>query len=455
MVADRIGQMIIEAGWPLGTVLATEAQLIAQLGVSRAVVREALGLVEWRGIAARKAGKHGGLYLHATPDQAAINTLSSYIELAEFDIAEMIRVFTLLKVQVAGIVTAAMTEAMAEAIAVLRGELARSGPEVGGSALAIERLWTLLAGFSGNPILALMIGALQIGLADLTLSRAFEPAIVEAHFDRSRQTKMRMIDAMLDCDAPLVIRCIEDDFAHQLETLRRSRIGGVRPPAARAETRLPRAIALKISREIAEGGLQPGAFIGSEEDLQSRLGVGRAVLREGIRVLEAYCVVEMRRGAHGGLVVAEPDPGPTFAWIVHYLNSLQVDLASHQGVRMALEIEGAGLAAQRASADQIRQIRARLAEAEAIEDHATESAVEISGRISAAVVEASGNRFLAFIVGMTRHHSVTRFRYRRRDDLLALLADYARLAEAIERRDRSAARRIMQAHLRTAYKTLA
>lgn len=53
---------------------------------------------------------------------------------------------------------------------------------------------------------------------------------------------------------------------------------------------------------------EPGAFLGSEEDLQARLGVSRPTLRQAARILEHENLLSVRRGSRGGLFARAPSP---------------------------------------------------------------------------------------------------------------------------------------------------
>jgi len=61
---------------------------------------------------------------------------------------------------------------------------------------------------------------------------------------------------------------------------------------------------------IRGAGLRAGALVASEQDLRARHEVGRSVLRQAARILEARGVAFMKRGIGGGLIVAPPDPEP-------------------------------------------------------------------------------------------------------------------------------------------------
>ncbi len=85
IVAERIENEIIERGWPVGDVLGSESDLIEKYGVSRAVFREAMRIVDHHGVAEMRRGPGGGLVVAAPDLDAVIRTVS--LQLQYFDIA--------------------------------------------------------------------------------------------------------------------------------------------------------------------------------------------------------------------------------------------------------------------------------------------------------------------------------------------------------------------------------
>ena len=67
-------------------------------------------------------------------------------------------------------------------------------------------------------------------------------------------------------------------------------------------------LADELAGLILRAGLKSGDLVASEQDLRTRHDVGRSVLRQAARILEARGVAFMKRGAGGGLIVAPPDP---------------------------------------------------------------------------------------------------------------------------------------------------
>ena len=63
IVADQIAQTIVGQRWEPGELFGSEVELIARYGVSRAVFREAVRLLEHHGLAEMRRGLHGGLFI--------------------------------------------------------------------------------------------------------------------------------------------------------------------------------------------------------------------------------------------------------------------------------------------------------------------------------------------------------------------------------------------------------
>ncbi|MDO8187954.1 GntR family transcriptional regulator [Conexibacter sp. JD483] len=87
----------------------------------------------------------------------------------------------------------------------------------------------------------------------------------------------------------------------------------------------PRAFAYvvaEIERELVAGRIRVGDRLPGERQMAEQLGVSRATVREALRALELFGLVEARRGSGGGSgshVVAGTDAGLRCAWRLHAL----------------------------------------------------------------------------------------------------------------------------------------
>jgi DNA-binding FadR family transcriptional regulator len=62
-LARQIEREVVAAGWPVGHPIGTEPELIQRFGVSRAVIREAIRILEHHMVARMRPGPHGGLII--------------------------------------------------------------------------------------------------------------------------------------------------------------------------------------------------------------------------------------------------------------------------------------------------------------------------------------------------------------------------------------------------------
>src|SRR5262244_355406 len=69
--SEKIEMKILEMDWPVGKVIGSEADLLAEYDVSRAALREAIRLLEHHNVAYMRRGPGGGLVV-AEPDPDAM-----------------------------------------------------------------------------------------------------------------------------------------------------------------------------------------------------------------------------------------------------------------------------------------------------------------------------------------------------------------------------------------------
>jgi DNA-binding FadR family transcriptional regulator len=80
VLAATIGEDIAGSGLPAGSVFATEAELLHRYGVSRAILREALRLLEYHTVARTRRGPGGGLLVTEPLAQPSIDTFALYLQ---------------------------------------------------------------------------------------------------------------------------------------------------------------------------------------------------------------------------------------------------------------------------------------------------------------------------------------------------------------------------------------
>ena len=202
---------------------------------------------------------------------------------------------------------------------------------------------------------------------------------------------------------------------------------------------------------IERGELRPGDRLPAERDLAVQIGVSRPTVRAGLRALSAMGVVRSRHGS--GTYI--PDGPPTLgSEPLSFLAALHGFTREEMyEARRILEVGAAGLAAERATADQVATMAeevaslfASMADPQGFLRHDIE--------FHRAVAAASGNPIVASLVEM-----VSALYYERRRQTAERATDrnlrdaaeaHRRIYQAIRSRDAGSARDAMNDHLQQA-----
>jgi GntR family transcriptional repressor for pyruvate dehydrogenase complex len=226
-----------------------------------------------------------------------------------------------------------------------------------------------------------------------------------------------------------------------------------------ARDRLHQQLMRVLMEEIVRGRVHQGERLPSETELASQFSASRGVVRETLRGLEERGIVSVR---HGRGATVEParswnllDPDVLVAVLA---TPASVDvLGEFLESRRILEVEAAGLAAQRASGEDLVRLGDALAQMTATAEEAAkhpraESQFhEADVAFHAAIFAAAGNRVLARLVAPIQRalqaarlplaHPNVRFE--------RSLPEHKRILTAIANRDADEAREAMRSHLAT------
>jgi DNA-binding FadR family transcriptional regulator len=300
-VAGRIVADIARLGWPEGTVVGSEPELLARYGVSRAVFREAVRLVEHQHVARMRRGPGGGLVVSAPSVDAVADAVSVYLFYVGAEIEDMFEARLALEEAAAELAPGRLEEAH---IAELRDLVAA---EEAGTVRDHRVFHRLVAAITGNPALEFFVDLLnRVTLLYLPRGSKLAPHTLA----ESAAAHAAIADAILAGDESLARRRMRRHLEAEADYLRarrpsRRRLADLTGPVGRSDKRAE-ATARQIFGEITAAGWPVGTLLGSEAELMARYDVSRAVLREAVRVLEHHQVARMRRGPGGGLFVAEP-----------------------------------------------------------------------------------------------------------------------------------------------------
>lgn len=391
---------IAAAGWPVGETVGSETELLQRYGVSRAVFREAIRLLEHLQVASMRRGPGGGLVVLAPSTDSVTDAVSVYLFHIGAGIDEVFEARLVVEELVADLAPTRLDERhIAELRQLIDGE-------ADGSETDHRRLHSVLASATGNPALAFFVDLLnRVTLLYLPGSTRMAEGTLQA----SAGAHAAIVEAVLAGDAGLARRRMRKHLLAEAEFLRarrpsRRRLGDLPELVGRSNKRAEET-ARVIFREIAADGWPVGRLLGSEAELIERHGVSRAVLREAVRVLEHHQVARMRRGPGGGLFVAEPGVEAITEAVALQVDRLGMSPADLFEVRNAVEIAVLDLALGRLDADGEARLLAAL-EAERL---ATTTEFAIVGHDLHGVLAAiAGNRVLELLVlvllRLTRFH---------------------------------------------------
>lgn len=201
----------------------------------------------------------------------------------------------------------------------------------------------------------------------------------------------------------------------------------------------------RLRAHILSGQLAAGDVLPSEGKLAESFRVSRTVVREAMRTLSAQGLVLISQGKRASVKPANPEAA--IASLDVLFSRSTGSLAHLTEVRRPLEIEIAGLAAERATDEQLaalEQANADLAAASTLE-----SAVEADVRFHRLLAEATGNPIFALMLEtIAQLLKESRRRTIAASGQQLALDEHRRILATVERRDPQAAREAMATHLR-------
>ena len=224
-------------------------------------------------------------------------------------------------------------------------------------------------------------------------------------------------------------------------------------PQRRAERRsVSEQVAEAIRGHMQRAGLRPGDRLGREEDLARQFGVSRPTLREALRLLSSSHLIRASKGPGGGIFVAataEEGIGRSVSdSVASMLSAQSITMDELLETRMLFEVPLVGLAAQRASEEDVARLRAVLAEADERPDD-SDVVASVDERLHRLLSEIAGNRLAAAFTAWVVEVLQPPLR-----ELVApavvesvLVEQHRDIVRAIERGDPAAAERAMREHL--------
>lgn len=211
-------------------------------------------------------------------------------------------------------------------------------------------------------------------------------------------------------------------------------------------TRIYAEIVRQVKTMIAEGRLKSGDRLPPERDLAQKFVVSRTSVREALRALETLGLLEIRPGE--GTFVRATSVDALVEPLALAMASQREAIGELFEARCLLEPAIAGLAAERATPDEVREME-RILAAQASEVAGGGTGVEQDARFHAAIATAAHNRTITLIV-----NRIMDVLTQSREESLSIAGrpershhDHRAILAAIARRDPRAARQAMLEHL--------
>ena len=206
-----------------------------------------------------------------------------------------------------------------------------------------------------------------------------------------------------------------------------------------------------FAREIRSGRLVSGEKLPTEQELIAQFSVSRTVIREAMASLRSEGLVVSRQGS--GVFVADHRASPTFRIVSEEVRSL-AGVQNVLQLRLAVELEAAGIAAEKRNEDDLSRLRHCLEVIDA-SIAAGGAAVEADFAFHRAISSATGNpyfeRFMHFlgpvIIPRQSIRPPSETPDQRRHYLEQVQTEHRRIYQAIERRNVEAARFTLREHL--------
>jgi DNA-binding FadR family transcriptional regulator len=211
---------------------------------------------------------------------------------------------------------------------------------------------------------------------------------------------------------------------------------------------MPTLLAEAIAEGIVSRGMRPGDRLATEAEMVAEYEVGRATVREALRVLEAQGVIEIRVGAGGGPFVARPDAHRLARMLSLLLRMSDVTLREVLDARLIIEPSLAGQAARHRHDSQVVALRANQRALTAAPRGSAEF-MRVNEEFHTLIADASGNRPLAALWSALAaiadgHEAGVRYTPAA---LGAMIAAHRKIADAIIAADADEASRTMTLHL--------
>jgi DNA-binding FadR family transcriptional regulator len=210
-------------------------------------------------------------------------------------------------------------------------------------------------------------------------------------------------------------------------------------------------VAESLTDKIVSGALELGAQLPTEAELCKEYDVSRTVVREAVARLRSDGLIIPQQGR--GMFVSEAPSPRTFSISDEALKTLPETIALLE-LRLSVEVEAAGLCAERRTDEEMREIRGLMELIDARHDDPRRVQIHYDYDFHISIAKATQNNLIFGFLDYLRPMIVPRFQLGHVVSTELKEAYYARIhaeheaiVQAIERRNGPEARKAMREHL--------
>lgn len=207
----------------------------------------------------------------------------------------------------------------------------------------------------------------------------------------------------------------------------------------------------QIQDAIVSGRLTPGSRLPAERELKDMFNTSRGTLREALRVLEQKGLIEIRLGVSGGAIVKRVNSDSIAESLALLIQSGTIPLDHLYEFRIKLEGGVAELAAQRATPEDIAEMKTLQAEAKAcIDSNDIDGFLMIDETLHNLLGHISRNKVFQFVqksIHDNIHRYYSEYLPMDRKSCLENYHDFEEIIAAIENRDSLKAAKCLMDHV--------
>lgn len=163
--------------------------------------------------------------------------------------------------------------------------------------------------------------------------------------------------------------------------------------------RISKAIVDQIKKAVFQKKLKPGDKLPSERQLMEQFKTSRVTIREALRTLEQFGILEIRRGAEGGAFILDPNTKLVNNFLQDMFSMGKIEISNLTEARLAVEPFSVRLATDRITENSLEQVRLNIQEAkEYLGKNNNSDARLLNLEYHRLIAQASGNPVIFFMI---------------------------------------------------------